>query len=283
MFEAETVAKLKSRRKALETLLASDDLERAKSALAKAESAYVAHVERPEKRRSWGSMTDTNDAGYIRGEELKGERDRLGVVAQGLEREYDSARNELNEIAPMLDAAGTIKAAKRQLTDAEIALKDLDDAVTNHAALVKELPDEIAALEQRRKDAIGAHATAEAKARAAKAATPAFPAEVSQIAVQIESKQATLAAARGMHDEARAALPGARDAVIQARHNLRTALHAKARLEFIVATANLGPAVAMLVATASDYSELAREQKAEVTATEEELATARAQVAKEFP
>jgi chromosome segregation ATPase len=274
---------LKSRRKVLESRLASDDLERANTALAKADAAYSAHVNgMHDNRHSWGAATDTKHPSYIHGEELKEERDRLGAVAQRLQREYDKARDELNSIAPMLDSAGSIKAAKRQLADADVALRDLEDAVANHAALVKELPDEITALEQRKKDVIAAHATAEAKARAAKAAAPAFPAEVSQIAAQIESKQATLAAASGMHDEARAALPGARDAVIQARQSLRGALHARAQLEFFVATASLGPAVAMLVATASDYSELAREQKATVTASEDELAAARTQVAKEF-
>jgi hypothetical protein len=70
--------------------------------------------------------------------------------------------------------------------------------------------------------------------------------------------------------------------VENARAALRNALHFKAQLEYTIKTADLGPVVAMLIATASPYDALARDRRAEVTTTPEALVAAEAQVAKEF-
>jgi chromosome segregation ATPase len=182
----------------------------------------------------------------------------------------------------MLDSAAQIKTCKREYTDAGIALRDLQDAISSHAQLLEELPKEIAALEQRRKDAIAKHAKAEAAARVAKQPVPTFPAEIGQFATEIEMKQATLAAAKETHDLAQQALPEARQEVVTARSRFRASLHSKARLEFAVRTSELGPFVAMLIASANPYEKLASGRVAEVSATADQIAAAEAIVAKEL-
>jgi hypothetical protein len=284
MFEVDVVKKLQGRRKALESVLSSDELEKAKAAYAKAAAAEEEHVRPTGERRwrSWSDHTDTAKPEYIEGQRLYEVKNAAGLEVQRLEREYEAARQELAKVAPMLDAAGSIKTAKRGYADAQVAFRDLSDTVASHTQLIEELPREIETLEKRRRDLIGGHAKAEATARAGKQPVPAFPEDVARTETAIESKQATLAAAKEMLEQAKEALAPARQSIDQARANLRHALHAKAQLEFIVKTADLGAVAAMLIATASDFSELSREQKAELQPTAEELAAAHAAVAKEF-
>jgi chromosome segregation ATPase len=285
VFENDALKKLQARRKALEAILASDDLEVAKAAYDKAEAALDQDVRQSNEDRRWSwstGATDTSRPEYIRRQELQRVRDQAGVKMQELEFKYAHARDELAELASQLDSTSQIKTCKREYADAGVALQDLQDAISSHAQLLDELPKEIAELEQRRKDAIAKHAKAEATTRAAKQPVPAFPAEIGQFATEIEMKQATLVAAKETHSEARETLPAAREAVVNARSRLRSALHAKAKLEFEIRTADLGAFVAMLVATASPYEKLASDRAAEVTATAEQVAAAEAQVAKEF-
>jgi hypothetical protein len=85
-----------------------------------------------------------------------------------------------------------------------------------------------------------------------------------------------------MLEQARAALQPARDAIEQARANLRHGLHSRARWEFCLQSVNLGAAAAMMIATASQHSDLQRDRQALVMPTPEELAAAESAFAKEF-